>query len=88
MAKIMTERSIGRLGHTDEVAAAVLRLCGPEAGLMVGVAPLSVAASPLTGLTPSHTLTNGAGPPRTTGTAHLGRSAGLLMSCRHIFHRN
>ncbi|MEE1800758.1 glucose 1-dehydrogenase [Streptomyces sp. NPDC101062] len=38
MAEIMKEQSIGRLGRADEIAAAVLWLCSPGAGLVVGVA--------------------------------------------------
>jgi len=35
---IMKEQSIGRLGHADEVAAAVLWLCSPAASFVIGVA--------------------------------------------------
>ncbi|MER5527677.1 SDR family oxidoreductase [Streptomyces sp. NPDC002677] len=38
MAEIMKEQSIGRQGRADEIAAAVLWLCSPGAGLVVGVA--------------------------------------------------
>ena len=38
MAEIMKEQSIGRLGRADEIAAAILWLCSPGAGLVVGVA--------------------------------------------------
>ena len=38
MAEIMKEQSIGRLGRADEIAAAVLWLCSPGAGLVIGVA--------------------------------------------------
>ncbi|AXB76007.1 SDR family NAD(P)-dependent oxidoreductase [Novosphingobium sp. P6W] len=37
MAEIMRDQSIGRLGHADEVAAAVLWLCSPGASFIVGV---------------------------------------------------
>lgn len=38
MAEIMKEQPIGRLGHADEVAAAVLWLCSPGASFVVAVA--------------------------------------------------
>lgn len=38
MEIIMKEQSIGRLGHADEVAAAVLWLCSPAASFVIGVA--------------------------------------------------
>lgn len=38
MEAIMKEQSIGRLGHADEIAAAVLWLCSPGASFVVGVA--------------------------------------------------
>jgi NAD(P)-dependent dehydrogenase (short-subunit alcohol dehydrogenase family) len=38
MAEIMKEQSIGRLGHADEIAAAVLWLCSPGASFVIGVA--------------------------------------------------
>lgn len=37
MAEIMRDQSIGRLGHADEVAAAVLWLCSPGASFIIGV---------------------------------------------------
>ena len=37
MAEIMREQVIGRLGYADEVAAAVLWLCSPEASFVIGV---------------------------------------------------
>ncbi|MFD0392081.1 SDR family oxidoreductase [Streptomyces nogalater] len=38
MAAITSEQPIGRLGQAEEVAAAVLCLCGPGAGFVIGVA--------------------------------------------------
>ena len=38
MAEIMRDQPIGRLGRSDEIAAAVLWLCSPAASFVVGVA--------------------------------------------------
>jgi NAD(P)-dependent dehydrogenase (short-subunit alcohol dehydrogenase family) len=38
MTGIVKEQPIGRLGTADEVAAAVLWLCSPGAGFVVGTA--------------------------------------------------
>jgi NAD(P)-dependent dehydrogenase (short-subunit alcohol dehydrogenase family) len=38
MAEIMKQQSIGRLGHAEEIAAAVLWLCSPGASFVVGAA--------------------------------------------------
>lgn len=38
MAEIMKEQVIGRLGHADEIASAVLWLCSPGASFVIGVA--------------------------------------------------
>ncbi len=40
MAEIIKEQPIGRLGTADEVAAAVLWLCSPGAGFVIGTALL------------------------------------------------
>lgn len=37
MKEILKEQPIGRLGHADEIAAAVLWLCSPGASFVVGV---------------------------------------------------
>jgi NAD(P)-dependent dehydrogenase (short-subunit alcohol dehydrogenase family) len=38
MVEIMKRQSIGRLGHADEVTAAVLWLCSPGASFVIGAA--------------------------------------------------
>jgi len=38
MAEIMKQQPIGRLGESDEIAAAVLWLCSPGASFVLGVA--------------------------------------------------
>jgi NAD(P)-dependent dehydrogenase (short-subunit alcohol dehydrogenase family) len=37
MTEIMKQQSIGRLGHADEVAAAVLWLRSPDVSFVIGV---------------------------------------------------
>lgn len=37
MAEIMEQQVIGRLGHADEIASAVLWLCSPAASFVIGV---------------------------------------------------
>jgi NAD(P)-dependent dehydrogenase (short-subunit alcohol dehydrogenase family) len=36
MKELMKEQPIGRLGRSDEIAAAVLWLCGPAASFVIG----------------------------------------------------
>jgi NAD(P)-dependent dehydrogenase (short-subunit alcohol dehydrogenase family) len=38
IAQIMRDQPIGRLGSSDEIAAAVLWLCSPGASFVIGVA--------------------------------------------------
>lgn len=38
MKEILREQSIGRLGRADEIADAVLWLCGPSATFVIGQA--------------------------------------------------
>jgi NAD(P)-dependent dehydrogenase (short-subunit alcohol dehydrogenase family) len=48
MKEIIWDQPIGRLGRSDEIAAAVLWLCSPGASFVLGVALQSMAASPRT----------------------------------------
>jgi NAD(P)-dependent dehydrogenase (short-subunit alcohol dehydrogenase family) len=38
MAEAIENQPIGRVGHADEIAAAVLWLCSPAASFVIGVA--------------------------------------------------